>query len=109
MPPKPKYIAVKNINHTSNERYTISELSDKYLQAGGTPSSKCQVENCTNIATATGHVIKTHGNASNTWYLTKLCASHNNHNNVEPMKISAPSLVKLSKVTKKIIKNNQKC
>ena len=100
MPPKKPTTSVKNIHGTSQEKYIISNLSKKYEQAGGTSSNKCQVAGCTNDATATAHVQKAHGNASNDWILTKTCAKHNSAHNEKTMKVNASSLVKVKDINK---------
>jgi hypothetical protein len=76
---------VKNINGTSSPRYAIDNLSSKFVNHGGTSSSTCQVKQCSNSATATGHVKKTDARSDDNWHLTKLCAHHNHSSNDSEM------------------------
>jgi len=90
---------VKNINGTSSARYTIPNLKEKYIAAGGTNARTCQVNGCSQPNRATAHVHKVNGNDK--WHLTQLCASHNHHSNTKPMSVSKGSLVSVKKVQKK--------
>ena len=100
MPPKKttNNTVVQNINGTSQDRYVRNNLSYSYLQAGGYDYDNCQVPGCSNKATATAHVMKSHGNSNNDWYLTKLCAHHNSSHNDSKMKVNTNSLIQLSKL-----------
>lgn len=90
--------SVKNFNGSSQPRYVIPSAPSKYINAGGTTSSKCQVKNCSNSGNNTSHVIKNHGNANKNLYATKLCSKHNNYHNTEPMEVSTNSLIPISKL-----------
>lgn len=95
--PSKKSVSVRNVSGTSKPRFVISNLSGKYVAAGGTTAKTCQVHSCNNSATATAHVRKS-GNGP--MYLTKTCAHHNSHTNNANMNVSRTSLVKLTKVRK---------
>jgi len=90
-----KSTKVKNVNGTSSARYAVSGLRDKYVAAGGVNAKVCQVNSCSNKATATGHV-----QGGGKWMLVPLCALHNHHTNHKPMGVPKSSLVPLHKVQK---------
>lgn len=94
------YCSVKNINETSNPRYIITNLGDKYIRAGGIKSNICQVINCSNHGNKIAHVIKTYSKKNNDYFLTKLCSIHNSFNNDIELKVNTLSLISIN-----IIKN----
>ena len=100
MPPKPKQQVtnVKNINGTSSDRYKINNLSEKYIESGGSSRKTCAVYGCSKEASATAHVMKSHGNADSTWYLVKTCAQHNSHYNNNSMPVPTSNLIALSQL-----------
>jgi len=75
---------VKNISGTSDDRYKVDNLHQKFIAAGGTDSAMCQVKGCSDLGRATAHVIKTDGRSANTWWLCWVCAKHNNPHNENP-------------------------
>lgn len=79
--PKSSTTSVKNINGTSAKKYTHHNLGQIYNQNGGKERVRCAAIGCNNKVSATAHVMKSHGNAANTFYLTKTCAGHNNYHN----------------------------
>lgn len=93
-------IIVKNVNGSSQDRYKISNLPDKYVKAGGHQAGGCQAKGCSNPFQATAHVIKTDGRASNQWFLTRTCSKHNNTNNTDPFPLRKNAhLIPVKKVT----------
>ena len=75
---------VRNVSGTSDDRYKINSLYQKYLQEGGTDSPDCQVKGCDKPASATAHVVCVDGRRSDAWFLARVCAAHNNHHNTDP-------------------------
>lgn len=93
-------LMVKNVHGTSSDRYTVPHLYPKYVAAGGTKSSVCQVKTCTDKATATAHVVRTDGRRDSAWYLARVCASHNSASHTAPMPLpKTTKLVPLTDVT----------
>lgn len=88
-----KNIKVKNINGTSKDRYTITNLKEKYISAGGVKARVCQVVSCSNKVSATAHV-----HSGGSWLLAPTCAMHNHHTNDKPMTIAKSALVPVKKV-----------
>ena len=77
-------VMVRNQGGTSQDRFKIDRLYQKYLAEGGTDSPTCQVKGCDDPASATAHVVMVDGRRSKEWFLTRTCASHNNSNNTDP-------------------------
>ena len=93
-------VYVKNVNGTSQDRYRIRGLYQKYLEAGGREVETCQCVGCSAPSTATAHVIRTDRGVSNEWYLTRTCAQHNHHSNTDAYRLrSNAKLIKVTDIT----------
>ncbi len=78
---------VVNITGTGvkGSRYKIPNLRKKFIKAGGTASTKCQVKGCGNDGSATAHIRHDDKRRrDNNWYLCWVCAAHNHPENTSP-------------------------
>lgn len=92
-------IIVKNITGTSKPRYVVARLREKFEEFAGYEHKKCQVKGCPSDAAVTAHVRKVDGRRDDNWYLTRMCATHNNYTNTEPMALRKnAALVPLAEV-----------
>lgn len=76
---------VKNLHGTSKPRFKITRLSGKYVAAAGYDVKYCQHLGCDKPPVATAHVKLDDPSAPRTWFLVKLCASHNHYKYDEPI------------------------
>lgn len=71
---------VKNLKGSSDISCGCSDYLCHWENYGGKKADKCGKLGCSNKAVHGGHVIKCHGNSSNTQYIIPLCRSHNSSN-----------------------------
>ena len=86
---------VRNINGTSQERYSNSGSKDGsswlniWRRETGSDRSTCSVLGCSNRDILGGHVMVVDGRSSNEWFLVPICHAHNHHTNEDEMFIDS--------------------
>lgn len=92
-------IKVKNINHTSQDRYSSPKGYDSWeefweIKSGQSFPKKCQNINCKNAAEVGAHVKKTSGDHK--WYIVPLCKKCNHPKNTDAFYVHEDQLVAVS-------------